>query len=35
MPILEQLRSLLKYAVGTQLRRTPAGGIFTPIPAFR
>ena len=34
-PILEQLRSLLQYAVGTQLRRTHAGGIFTPTPAFR
>jgi hypothetical protein len=34
-PILEQLRSLLRYAVGTQLRRSIDGGIFIPIPAFR
>ena len=34
-PILEQLRSLLEHAVGTQLRRTPAGGVFIPRPAFR
>ena len=34
-PILEQLRSLLQHAVGTQLRRTTAGGIFIPKPAFR
>lgn len=34
-PILEQLRSLLRYAVGTQLRRSFVGGIFIPRPAFR
>ena len=34
-PILEQLRSLLRHAVGTQLRRSLVGGIFTPRPAFR
>lgn len=34
-PILEQLRSLLKHAIGTQLRRSPDGGIFIPKPAFR
>lgn len=34
-PILDQLRSLLQHAIGTQLRRTHAGGIFIPKPAFR
>jgi hypothetical protein len=34
-PILEQLQSLLRYAVGTQLRRSFVGGIFIPRPAFR
>jgi hypothetical protein len=34
-PILEQLRSLIQQAVGTQLRRSPAGGIFILKPAFR
>ncbi|MDD2737219.1 MAG: IS1595 family transposase, partial [Desulfuromonadaceae bacterium] len=34
-PILEQLRSLLRYAVGTQLRRSLVGGILIPRPAFR
>jgi transposase-like protein len=34
-PILEQLQSLLMYAVGTQLRRSTVGGIFIPKPAFR
>ena len=34
-PILEQLRSLLRYAVGTQLRRSFVGGIFIQKPAFR
>ena len=33
-PILEQLQNLLKYAVGTQIRRTIYGGIATPQPAF-
>jgi len=33
-PILEQLQNLLKYAVGTQIRRTIYGGIATPQPLF-
>lgn len=33
-PILEQLQNLLKYAVGTQVRRTIYGGITTPLPSF-
>jgi len=33
-PILEQLQNLLKYAVGTQVRRTIYGGIATPLPSF-
>lgn len=33
-PILEQLQNLLKYAVGTQIRRTIYGGIATPLPSF-
>jgi hypothetical protein len=34
-PILEQLRSLLRYEVGAQLRRSFVGGIFIPRPTFR
>lgn len=34
-PILEQFQSMLEFAVGTQLRRTPVGGLFIPKPAFR
>jgi hypothetical protein len=33
-PILEQLQNLLKYAVGTQLRRPIYGGIATLQPSF-
>jgi hypothetical protein len=33
-PILEQLNNLLKYAVGTQIRRTIYGGIATPLPLY-
>lgn len=33
-PIPEQLQNLLKYAVGTQLRRTICGGIATLQPSF-
>jgi hypothetical protein len=33
-PILEQLQNLLRYAVGTQIRRTIYGGIVTPQPSF-
>ena len=33
-PILEQLQNLLKYAVGTQVRRTIYGGIASPLPSF-
>ncbi|PNU20771.1 IS1595 family transposase ISPepr2 [Geothermobacter hydrogeniphilus] len=33
-PVLEQFDNLLKYAVGTQLRRTIYGGIAVPQPLF-
>jgi len=33
-PVLEQFEHLLKYAVGTQLRRTIYGGVAQPQPLF-
>lgn len=33
-PILEQLQNLLKYAIGTQIRRTIYGGTATPLPSI-
>lgn len=33
-PVLEQLETLLKHAVGTQLRRTIWGGVAQPQPLF-
>lgn len=33
-PILEQLYNLLKYAVGTHIRKTFYGGIANPKPLF-